>query len=139
MKKKLLFNIDEPDFRTKFFMTLTLSYTLLLGNLQTKYLPIAIIASILPYVFLFLSRKYKESIKGIVMILCVALIQKHLLYNAKGILLSILLFFCMLFLRMLPGLMMGKYTFINDSLRMYKNDEIKMYTLNQKNMIIILR
>ena len=28
---------------------------------------------------------------------------------------------------------------INDSLRMYKNDEIKMYTLNQKNMIIILR
>ena len=28
---------------------------------------------------------------------------------------------------------------INDSLRMYKSDEIKMYTLNQKNMIIILR
>ena len=52
------------DFRTKLFMTIVISYTLLLGNLQQKYLAVAVAASLLPYVLLISERRYKEALKG---------------------------------------------------------------------------
>lgn len=101
------------DFRTKLFMTLVISYTLLLGNLQQKYLPVAIAATLLPYMLLLSERRYKEAAKGILFIAAASVIQKYFLYHATGLLNSFFLFIAMLFLRMLPGLMMGKYTLVS--------------------------
>lgn len=101
------------DFRTKLFMTIVISYTLLLGNLQQKYLAVAVAASLLPYVLLISERRYKEALKGGIFIIVASIIQKYFLYNATGILTSLFLFISMLFLRMLPGLMMGKYTLVS--------------------------
>lgn len=94
-------------------MTIVISYTLLLGNLQQKYLAVAVAASLLPYVLLISERRYKEALKGGIFIIVASIIQKYFLYNATGILTSLFLFISMLFLRMLPGLMMGKYTLVS--------------------------
>lgn len=101
------------DFRTKLFMTIILSYTLLLGNIQQKYLIVAIVASLLPCLFLLNERRYKETIMGGTCILMAAIVQKYFLYGASGMWTSLFLFIAILFLRMLPGLMMGKYTLIS--------------------------
>lgn len=106
-KKKL-----HLDFRTKIFTTIVLSYTLLLGNLQSRYLVVAILASLLPYILLLLSRKYKSAIFGIVYIVIAALFQKYLVNNVTGFLTSISLFMTTIFLKMAPAIMMGKYTFM---------------------------
>ena len=45
------------DFRTKMLMSLCLSYTLILGNIQTKFSIVAAAYSLLPYVFLLLNRE----------------------------------------------------------------------------------
>ena len=94
-------------------MTIVISYTLLLGNLQQKYLAVAVAGSLLPYVLLISERRYKEALKGGIFIIVASIIQKYFLYNATGILTSLFLFISMLFLRMLPGLMMGKYTLVS--------------------------
>lgn len=98
------------DFRTKLLMTCVLSYTLLLGNLQQRYLPVAIAASILPYLLLLSAHHYRQALSGGAFILLAAIVQKFLLYEAKGLLVSFFLFMTMLFLRLLPGITMGRYT-----------------------------
>lgn len=103
-------NPKYMDFRTKLFMTVVIGYTLLLGNLQQKYLAVAVIASLLPYLLLIFDRRYKAAFKGGMFIVGAAIIQKYFLYNATGLWTSVFLFFSMIILRMLPGLMMGKYS-----------------------------
>lgn len=51
------------DFRTKMLMSLCLSYTLILGNIQTKFSIVAAAYSLLPYVFLLLNREKKAAVK----------------------------------------------------------------------------
>ena len=46
------------DFRTKLFTTVVLSYVLLLGNLQQKFIYVAIAASVLPYILFIIDGKY---------------------------------------------------------------------------------
>lgn len=108
MKAKL-----RLDFRTKLFMTLVLSFVLLLGNLQQKYLAVAAAASALPSILLLLEGQYKESVKSLLFIIGASVIQEHFLYHATGLLTSLLLFIVMLVLRILPGLMMGRYTMVS--------------------------
>ncbi|MDD7771043.1 energy-coupling factor transporter transmembrane component T [Suipraeoptans intestinalis] len=100
------------DIRTKLFMTGVISYVLLLGNLQQTYLAAAIAISLLPYLLLFLEKRYKESIRGGVLLLAAGLVQKFLLQDAKGVWASLFLFLTVVFLRMAPGIMMGKYAFV---------------------------
>ena len=57
------------DFRTKMLMSLCLSYTLILGNIQTKFSIVAAAYSLLPYVFLLLNREKKAAVKGILFIM----------------------------------------------------------------------
>lgn len=104
---------QKLDFRTKLFMTIVLSYTLLLGNLQQKYLVVAVVASFLPYFLLLCDKQYGEALKGGLIILAAAIIQKYFLYHATGMLSSLFLFIAVLCLRMLPGFMMGKYTLLS--------------------------
>ncbi|MGY3724509.1 energy-coupling factor transport system permease protein [Granulicatella balaenopterae] len=100
------------DFRTKLFVTVVLSYTLLLGNLQERFLVVAIGASSLPYLLLLLARRYQAAIRGIGLIIGAVLVQKYLMGHVTGVVTSICLFITMLILRLLPGFVMGKYSFM---------------------------
>ncbi|WP_300283005.1 energy-coupling factor transporter transmembrane component T [Peptacetobacter sp.] len=101
--------VIKIDFRTKLAMTVVLSYILLLGNLQQKFLPIAIFASALPYFFLMMEKEYKTVVKGFILILIALFIQVYYMGKIGGLLNSLFLFISMIVLKMLPGLMMGKY------------------------------
>ena len=100
------------DFRTKLFMTAVISYVLMLGNLQQRYLYVAVLASLLPQFLFLLEKKYAESLKSTLMIAGAAILQSYFTHNIKGIFMSVVLFITMLTLRMLPGVMMGRYTFL---------------------------
>ncbi|MCI5997931.1 MAG: energy-coupling factor transporter transmembrane component T [Peptoniphilaceae bacterium] len=110
-----MFNIknilkQKLDFRTKLFMTFVISYTLLLGNLQQRYLIIAVITSLLPYFLLAWEKRYKESLRGFLIIFIAGFSQKYFIYRTEGLWSSLFLFITIIFLRMLPGITMGKYT-----------------------------
>ena len=49
------------DFRTKLFMTIVLSYVMVLGNIQVKYFLQAIIISVIPIVLFNKYKTYKSS------------------------------------------------------------------------------
>ena len=89
------------DFRTKMLMSLCLSYTLILGNIQTKFSIVAAAYSLLPYVFLLLNREKKAAVKGILFIMAAYIIQKEWVFSAGGFLGSLFLFITMMFLRLL--------------------------------------
>ena len=99
------------DFRTKAFMTLVIPICLVLGNLPGKNLPAAMLVSFFPCLLLIVSGKVKSGLKGIVFISFGVCAQKFLFDQSSGLLNSFVLFFVMIVLRMLPGLLMGKYTF----------------------------
>ena len=80
------------DFRTKMLMSLCLSYTLILGNIQTKFSIVAAAYSLLPYVFLLLNREKKAAVKGILFIMAAYIIQKEWVFSAGGFLGSLFLY-----------------------------------------------
>ena len=94
------------DFRTKLFTTVVLSYVLLLGNLQQKFIYVAIAASVLPYILFIIDGKYKQGIQNMIFIIIAAVLQQYFLYHVTGILTSLLLFMVMISIRMLPGVAM---------------------------------
>ncbi len=100
------------DFRTKLFTTVVLSYVLLLGNLQQKFIYVVIAASVLPYILFIIDGKYKQGIQNMIFIIIAAVLQQYFLYHVTGILTSLLLFMVMISIRMLPGVAMGSYTFL---------------------------
>lgn len=102
--------IFKLEFRTKMFMSLSLSYTLILGNIQAKYPFVAAVYSLLPYAFLFLNKDRKTAMKGLIFIVISYIIQKKLLFANSGFLGSLFLFITMMFLRLLPGFMMARFT-----------------------------
>lgn len=104
-------SVLKIDFRTKILMTVIIPCCLLLGNLPSKNLMVAMLVSGFPCVFLLLSRKIKSAIKGVVLILLAALAQKYLLGASTGFLNFFFLLFIMMMLRMLPGVLMGNYAF----------------------------
>lgn len=97
------------DFRTKLFMSMILSYTLILGNIQQRQPFIAGAYALLPFVFLFLNKEYKRAVKGFVFIVIAIVIQYKSLLIGSGALGSIFLFIVMIFLRLLPGVMMAVF------------------------------
>lgn len=102
------------DFRTKLFMAVTLSYTLILGNIQQNHPIVAAAYSLLPYVFLFWRNDWKTAIKGIIFVAIAFIIQKENLFINNGFFGVVFLFTVMVFLRLLPGFMMAKFA-INSS------------------------
>ncbi len=100
------------DFRTKLFMTIVISYVLLLGNLQQRYLYVAVMASLLPQILFLLERRYAEAVKSIIMIVAAVLLRVYFSQNMHGILMPFMLFITILALKVLPGAMMGRYTFL---------------------------
>ena len=104
------------DFRTKMLMSLCLSYTLILGNIQTKFSIVAAAYSLLPYVFLLLNREKKAAVKGILFIMAAYIIQKEWVFSAGGFLGSLFLFITMMFLRLLPGFVMARFALASSTM-----------------------
>ena len=100
------------DFRTKAFMTLVIPTCLVLGNLPGKNLLAAMLVSFLPCILMIISKNYKAGIKGLIYISLGVLAQKFLFNQGMGLFNGLILFFVMIVLRMLPGLLMGQYTFL---------------------------
>jgi len=97
------------DFRTKVFMTLVTSYTLIVGNIQQKYPFVAAFYSLLPYFFLFSIREWRTGINGLIFVSIAFIVQKSLLFNCGGYIESLFLFMTIIFLRLLPGVMMARF------------------------------
>ena len=97
-------------------MSLCLSYTLILGNIQTKFSIVAAAYSLLPYVFLLLNREKKAAVKGILFIMAAYIIQKEWVFSAGGFLGSLFLFITMMFLRLLPGFVMARFALASSTM-----------------------
>ena len=110
-EKKIFLKID---FRTKILMSVILSYTLILGNIQQNHPIVAAVYSLLPYAFLFWCKEWKTAIKGLIFVAIAFIIQKENLFTNRGFLGVVFLFVVMVFLRLLPGFMMAKFA-INSS------------------------
>lgn len=82
----------------------------MLGNIQTRYVWVAVIASLLPYLLFLFEKRYGMVIKGLLIIGCALWIQVYLLSKSYGMMHSLFLFMTMMYLKILPGFMMGKYT-----------------------------
>ena len=93
-------------------MTLVIPTCLVLGNLPGKNLLAAMLVSFLPCVMMLFGGQLKSGIKGIILVLFASLLQAYLFDQSSGLLNAFVLFFVMIILRMLPGLLMGKYTFL---------------------------
>ncbi|SUB74448.1 energy-coupling factor transporter transmembrane component T family protein [Peptoniphilus indolicus] len=104
------------DFRTKIFMSLILSYTLILGNIQQNHPVVAAFYSLLPYVFLFWCKEWKTAIKGLIFVIIAYIAQKEYLFVDSGYMGAIGLFITVVFLRLLPGLMMARYALYSSSM-----------------------
>ena len=102
------------DFRTKILMSVILSYTLILGNIQQNHPIVAAVYSLLPHAFLFWCNDWKSATKGIIFVTIAFIIQKENLLINSGFLGVVFLFIVMVFLRLLPGFMMAKFA-INSS------------------------
>lgn len=109
-------NIMSLDFRTKIFISIILSYTLVLGNIQQKFPIVAAGFSLLPYIFLLTNKQYKSTIKGLLIIVLAYVIQKNSLFENSGFIGTVCLFIVMISLRLLPGFMMAKYALVTSTM-----------------------
>jgi len=85
----------------------------MLGNLQSRYPGVAMFFTMIPYILLLLEKEYKNAFKGISLILIVFFLNIYFSKNATGLFATIILFMTILLTRLLPGLIMGKYTLIS--------------------------
>lgn len=104
------------DFRTKFFMTITISTVCITGILQQKFPYISYAVISLPFLLLLLEKKYKMVIKGFIFMIIAILLSRFVLHHYGGIIGTIALIITCAVLYMLPGLMMGYYSLITTSM-----------------------
>lgn len=104
------------DFRTKLILTMVLPYVLMLGNLYQQYPTAAAAATLLPYLFFLLERQYLSVLRWTLVTAAALLIQHYLLRSSAGLLHSFFLFMSMFFLRLLPGVMMGRYMLMSSEM-----------------------
>lgn len=104
------------DFRTKLIMTIVLSVVLLLGNFDKKLFYMPIILSMIPCVLLMISGYYSQAVRGILFIFIIALIQKYMFLNAKGLILNFYIVLSSFALKLIPSAMMGSYTLLTSTM-----------------------
>ncbi|MCF0240161.1 MAG: energy-coupling factor transporter transmembrane protein EcfT, partial [Streptococcus gallolyticus] len=104
------------DFRTKALMTIVISFVLLFGNLQKTYPWVAWCLMALPYMLLLSEKKFGKAFKGIAWLIVALILEKCAVYfSFSGLLASVALFFSIIVLRMLPGIVMGEYSHLTTS------------------------
>lgn len=99
------------DFRTKFILTFVISIYAITGAFLTKHPYFAIIVYMFPYILGIFDKKYKFCIKGILFTLTAFLIRRYGL-KFEGVFGVFITFYCEIILRLIPGIMMGYYTFL---------------------------
>lgn len=105
------------DFRTKALMTIVISFVLLFGNLQITYPWVAWCLMALPYMLLLSEKKFGKAFKGIAWLIVALILEKCAVYfSFSGLLASVALFFSIIVLRMLPGIVMGEYSLLTTSM-----------------------
>ena len=105
------------DFRTKMLMSLCLSYTLILGNIQTKFSIVAAAYSLLPYVFLLLEQgKESGGKRNPVYYGCLHHSKRMGVFSPVVFLGSLFLFITMMFLRLLPGFVMARFALASSTM-----------------------
>ncbi|HES2882359.1 TPA: energy-coupling factor transporter transmembrane protein EcfT [Streptococcus pyogenes] len=97
------------DFRTKLFMTIILSYVMVLGNLQ------ALIISVIPIVLLINTKHTRVAIIGMATLVFVYGADRFLMKLEYSPLVAILLILVMVVKKILPAFLMGKYTILTSN------------------------
>lgn len=98
-------------------MTVVISFVLLLGNLYRQYFPVIVLLSVLPYLLLFLDKRYRECFYGLIWLGAALGVQIFFLHHmSSSVLDSLFLLLVMVILRMAPGLVMGRYSLITTTM-----------------------
>ena len=103
------------DFRTKLFMTIVLSYVMVLGNIQVKYFLQALIISVIPIVLLINTKHTRVAIIGMATLVFVYGADRFLMKLEYSPLVAILLILVMVVKKILPAFLMGKYTILTSN------------------------
>ena len=103
------------DFRTKLFMTIVLSYVLVLGNIQTKYFVQAILISTIPIMLLINAKYTRVAIIGMTTLVLVYCADRFLMKLEYSPFVAILLILVMVIKKILPAFLMGKYTILTSN------------------------
>lgn len=107
--------IIKLDFRTKLFMTIILSYVMVLGNVQTKYFLQAILISIIPIMLLINAKHTRVAIIGMAALVFVYVGDNFLMKLNYNPAIAILLILVMVIKKILPAFLMGKYTILTSN------------------------
>ena len=107
--------IIKLDFRTKLFMTIVLSYVMVLGNIQTKYFVQAILISTIPIILLINAKYIRAAIIGVATLLFVYAADKFLIGLNYNPVVAILLIIVMVIKKILPAFLMGRYTILTSN------------------------
>ena len=107
--------IIKLDFRTKLFMTIVLSYVMVLGNIQTKYFVQAILISTIPIILLINAKYIRVAIIGVATLLFVYAADKFLIGLNYNPVVAILLIIGMVIKKILPAFLMGRYTILTSN------------------------
>ena len=107
--------IIKLDFRTKLFMTIVLSYVMVLGNIQTKYFVQAILISTIPIILLINAKYIRVAIIGVATLLFVYAADKFLIGLNYNPVVAILLIIVMVIKKILPAFLMGRYTILTSN------------------------
>ena len=102
------------DFRTKLFMTIVLSYVMVLGNIQVKYFLQALIISVIPIVLLINTKHTRVAIIGMATLVFVYGADRFLMKLEYSPLVAILLILVMVVKKIYHTHIKcrGKYLFI---------------------------
>lgn len=107
--------IIKLDFRTKLFMTIVLSYVMVLGNIQVKYFLQAILISTIPIMLLINAKYTRVAIIGVAALFFIYVADKLLIKFNYNPVVAILLILVMVIKKILPAFLMGKYTILTSN------------------------
>lgn len=107
--------IIKLDFRIKLFMTIILSYVMVLGNIQEKYFIQAILISTIPIMLLINAKYTRVAIIGVAALVFVYVLDKFLIGLKYNPVVAILLILVMVIKKILPAFLMGKYTILTSN------------------------
>lgn len=107
--------IIKLDFRTKLFMTIILSYVMVLGNIQARYFIQAILISTIPIMLLVNAKHTRVAIIGVATLVIVYALDKFLIGLNYNPVVTILLILVMVIKKIFPAFLMGKYTILTSN------------------------
>lgn len=97
------------DFRTKLLYTIVLATLSIGGKMQQGYTILAVFVYGIPFVLLWINRKYNMAIKSLLLYIIGKILATYVIAFSTGVLMSVIMLFNCFALNLLPGAMMGYY------------------------------